>query len=77
MKINHKLKNITYEIEFRNSIQDWAFYHCLPVVKKYLEFPLVPEAIKEEWNINTDCLSTGTLCRIIQNNGHKKCTRKL
>ena len=71
------LKNITYEIEFRNSIQDWVFYHRLPVVKKCLEFPLVSEAIKEEWNMNTDCLSTGTLCWIIYNNGHKKCTRKL
>ena len=58
-------------------IQDWVFYHRLPVVKKCLEFPLVSEAIKEEWNMNTDCLSTGTLCWIIYNNGHKKCTRKL
>ena len=32
MEISIK-KNITDEIEFRNLIQDWLFYHRLPVVK--------------------------------------------
>ena len=32
-------KNITYEIEFRNSIQDWVFYHRFLVVKMLIISP--------------------------------------
>ena len=33
IKYKLALKNITYEIEFRKTIQDWVFYHSLQVVK--------------------------------------------